>query len=483
MSENTFINRNFNILVVDDEESVVSVIEIILKKENYTVFGAYNYDQALEKLQKHSIDIIITDINLPGRNGIELLKHTKTAHPNIDVIIITAYATKDTAIEALRLGAYDYIEKTFSKEELSLVVKRAIQKRSLYLENIYLKEQLESTDDMPEIVGNSEQVNRVKDQIRKLAKQRVSSILITGESGTGKELTARAIHRLSGVSGKFIAINCSAIPETLLESVLFGHEKGSFTDAHATKTGIFEQADHGTLLLDEIGDMPFNLQAKLLRVIEDKKVRRLGGNTDIPVDVLLLSSTNQDIESHVRDGRFRSDLYYRLNVGRILLPPLRDRKDDILKLIFHFLDKYKKRFSKDIRGIENEALFPIMSYNWPGNVRELENTIERAVAFEESPTLRIDNIITLKPYGSDDSQYSMPSLSAPGYGLQEQFAGSLFNLEEYLQQIELSAIKQALKMSKGSKSKAARLLSLSFRQMRYKTDKYKEELKDILEED
>ncbi len=483
MTESAFINRNFNVLVVDDEESVVAVVEIILKKENYTVFGAYNYDEAIEKLKAQNIDVIITDINLPGKNGIEILKYAKANYPSIDVILITAYATKDTAIEALRLGAYDYIEKTFSKEELSLVVKRAIQKRSLYLENIYLKEQLTSTDDMPEIVGDSDQINLVKEQIRKLAKQKVSSILITGESGTGKELTARAIHRLSGAEGKFVAVNCSAIPETLLESVLFGHEKGSFTDAHATRIGIFEQANKGTLLLDEIGDMPFNLQAKLLRVIEDKRVRRLGGNMDIPVDLLLLSSTNQEIENYVREGKFRSDLYYRLNVGRIMLPPLRERKEDILKLIFHFLDKYKKRFSKDIKGIENEALFPIMSYNWPGNVRELENTIERAVAFEDSSTLKIDNIITLKPYGNGESQYTIPSMSAPGYGIQEQFGKTLFNLEEYLQQIELSAIKQALKIAGGSKSKAAKLLSLSFRQMRYKTDKYKEELNDILKED
>lgn len=479
--ENSYINRNFNILVVDDEKSMVTVIELILKKENYTVFGAYDYNEAINTLNTTNIDIIITDINLPGKNGIEILKYSKSRYPNIDVIIITAYASKETAIEALRLGAYDYIEKGFTKDDLIIIVQRAIQKRSLFLENIYLKEKLASTDDIPEIVGNSPEINHIKEQIKKIASQKISSILITGESGTGKEVTARAIHRLSNPQGQFIPVNCSAIPATLLESILFGHEKGTFTDAHTTKIGIFEQANKGTLLLDEIGDMPYNLQSKILRVIEEKKVRRLGGNQDIPVDFLLISATNQNIQNLIQEGKFRLDLYYRLNVATIDLPPLRKRKEDIIKLIFHFIKKYKARFEKNIKSIDNEALFPLMSYNWPGNIRELENTIEKAIAFEDSDILTVDNIMNIKPYGNTSDQYY--GLPTNIQNIQEQFSHNLFNLESYLQQIELSALIQALKLTKGNKKKAANLLSLSTRQMRYKTDKYKEELKDILKED
>jgi len=464
MNSKELINPRFNILVVDDEESMVTVITMLLKSDFYTIFTADSFNQAAAVLQKHHIDIVITDINLPGKNGIDLLQHVKRKDAGIDVILITAFASKDTAIKALRQGAYDYIEKPFNKDEFRLVVQRALEKHSLLLENMRLKEKLNQPDSIPEIIGNSSAIQHVKSLITKFAKQRMSSILITGASGTGKELTARAVHRLSKASGRFIAINCSAIPDTLLESELFGYERGAFTDADSKKIGIFEQAETGTLLLDEIGDMPYALQSKILRVIQERKIRRLGGDRDIAIDCILISSTNTVIEKLVHMGKFREDLYYRLNVARIALPTLRERKEDIPELVHFFIKKYNTRFNKHIQGIENNALFSLISHDWPGNVRQLEHTIERAVALEEEDRL------TLQSIGSDSRPSQEPDLLVP------ISIGKGFDLNKHMERIEITAIRQALRLAHGKKLTAAKLLNISLRQLRYKVSKYADKL-------
>ncbi|MBI4548903.1 MAG: sigma-54-dependent Fis family transcriptional regulator [Ignavibacteriae bacterium] len=369
------------ILVVDDETIIRESISFVLKKEGYFVTEAANGKDAYEKLQGDSFDLIITDLEMPEIKGIELLDHALHINPQSLVIIITAYGSLETAIAALRKGASDYILKPIEFDELLVRIRRLLEHKKLALENQYLRKEINREYDFSNLVGKSPEMQKVFDTIQKVS-MTDSTVLITGKSGTGKELVARAIHFNSRRASKpFIAVNAGAIPETLIESELFGHKKGSFTGAVADKVGYFKAADSGTLLLDEISDMPFQLQVKLLRAIEQKEITPVGMTTPIPIDVRILASTNRDLHREVAASKFRQDLYYRLNVVEIHLPSLYERKADIPLLIEHFVEKYKKEMRKDIKGVSNDVMRLLMQHEWKGEIRELENIIERAVIF------------------------------------------------------------------------------------------------------
>lgn len=369
------------ILVVDDEKIIRESIAYILKKEGISVTEAANGKEAYEKLLAESYDLIITDLEMPEMKGIELLDKAMQLNQQALVVIITAYGSLETAIAALRKGASDYILKPIEFEELLVKIHRLLEHRKLALENQYLRKELHREYDFSNLVGKSPEMQKVFDTIQKVS-MTDSTVLVTGKSGTGKELVARAIHFNSKRATKpFIAVNAGAIPETLIESELFGHKKGSFTGAVADKAGYFKAADGGTLLLDEISEMPMQLQVKLLRALEQREITPVGMSTPIPIDVRIIASTNRDLRKEVEEGRFRQDLFYRLNVVEIHLPSLSERKGDIPLLIDHFVEKYKKEMRKDIKGVDNDVMRLLMQHEWKGEIRELENIIERAVIF------------------------------------------------------------------------------------------------------
>lgn len=380
------------ILVVDDEKIIRESISFILKKEGFSVNEAVNGKEACDKLFNESYDLIITDLEMPEMKGIELLDHAMHINPQSLVVIITAYGSLETAIAALRKGASDYILKPIEFEELLVKIRRLLDHRKLALENQYLRKALNRDHDFSNLIGKSPEMQKVFDTIQKVSPTD-STVLVTGKSGTGKELVARAVHFSSRRSSKpFIAVNAGAIPETLVESELFGHKKGSFTGAVADKIGYFKAADGGTLLLDEISDMPLQLQVKLLRALEQKEITPVGMTTPIPIDVRILATTNRDLRKEVEESKFRQDLFYRLNVVEIHLPSLSERKADIPLLIEHFVDKYKKEMRKDIKGVSNEVMRLLMQHEWKGEIRELENIIERAVIFCSSDFITLDDL-------------------------------------------------------------------------------------------
>jgi len=366
------------ILIVEDEKSLRESLTRVFLREGYDVLSMGSAEAALDVLEVDVFDLIITDIILPGLDGIELLKQAKARQPELLVIIMTAYASVDTAVKALRSGAYDYVMKPIIHEEIKRIVSNALTQNSLLRENALLKKQVEKTYDFSHIVGESAPIRSVVQEIQRIAEAR-SSILFTGETGTGKELFARATHHASRPNGPFVPINCSAIPEHLLESELFGYVKGAFTGAVGSKKGLFDEADGGSIFLDEIGDISFPLQAKLLRVLEDQEVRPLGGTQPRKVNVRIMAATNSDIEAAVEAGRFRQDLYYRINVITIHLPPLRERNGDVELLTKGFIQRFARDMGKPVTGISPEALSVLAAYSWPGNVRELLNVVERAV--------------------------------------------------------------------------------------------------------
>ncbi len=369
------------ILVVDDEKIIRESISFILKKEGFAVTEAANGKEAYNKVQAESYDLVITDLEMPEMKGIELLDHVMHINPQALVVIITAYGSLETAIAALRKGASDYILKPIEFDELLVKIHRLLDHRKLALENQYLRKELSRDYDFSNIVGKSPEMAKVFDIIQKVS-QTDSTVLISGKSGTGKELVARAIHYTSRRDEKpFIAVNAGAIPETLIESELFGHKKGSFTGAVADKIGYFKAADGGTLLLDEISEMPLILQVKLLRAIEQREITPVGTSTPVSIDVRIIASTNRELHKEVEAGRFRQDLYYRLNVVEIRLPSLSERRADVPLLVEHFVDKYKKEMRKNIKGVNNEVMRLLMQHDWKGEIRELENIIERAVIF------------------------------------------------------------------------------------------------------
>jgi DNA-binding NtrC family response regulator len=380
------------ILIVEDEETLSSSLRRVFLRDGYEAEVVDNAESAFEMLDKGIYDIIITDIILPGMSGIELLKNIKESLPEQIVIIMTAYASLETAVEALRAGAYDYVVKPIIHEEIKQIVKNALRQRALQAENVLLKKQIERQYDFSRIIGESSAMQKIINEVKKIADAR-SNVLLLGETGTGKELIARAIHFNSNRADKtFIPINCSAIPENLLESELFGHVRGAFTGAITSKKGLFEEANGGTVFLDEIGDLSIGLQSKLLRVLEDQEIRPVGGTQSIKVDLRFISATNKDIENAVKGGTFREDLFYRINVITIKLPPLRERKEDIELLVRFFIQKYSKDLGKPVNEIDNEASEILKAYHWPGNIRELQNIIERAILIAEDGIIRAEHL-------------------------------------------------------------------------------------------
>jgi two-component system response regulator PilR (NtrC family) len=459
------------ILVVDDEQSMREFLDIMLKKEGYKVSLASNGEEVLRLIEKDIFDLVLLDIRMPKMDGIAVLKKIKASSPETVVIMITAYASADTAIKAMKEGAYDYITKPFKVEEIKLIIKNALEKKNLQKENILLKQLVKDRYHFENIIGQSPKMQALYELLEKVAPTK-TNILITGESGTGKELAAKAIHYNSARKDKpFVTLNCGAIPESLIESELFGHMKGAFTDAIATKKGLFEIADEGTIFLDEISELPLLMQVKLLRVLQDREFKRVGGTEDIRVDVRIIAATNKDLEEAVRDKRFREDLFYRLNVIQIKLPPLRERKEDIPLLAAHFLKKYSVELNKNITRISPDALQLMLDYGYPGNVRELQNIIERAVALGNGQELTrqhlssyLDNQLPLKKGWID--------LEIPTEGI---------DLEKMVEELERTLLLKALDRTKGIKKKAADLLRINFRSMRYRLEKYG--LNDISDSD
>lgn len=380
------------LLIVEDEDTLRSSLKRVFIREGYEVDVAPDAETAIELVREKVYDLIVTDIILPNMDGIELLKHIKEEIPEQIVIIITAFASLETAVESLRAGAYDYVVKPIIHEEIKQIVRNALKQKTLQKENLYLKRQIKRQYDFSKIIGESDSMRKIINEVKKIASAR-SNVLLLGETGTGKELIARAIHFNSNRADKpFIPINCSAIPENLLESELFGHVKGAFTGAIVTKKGLFEEASGGTIFLDEIGDLSINLQSKLLRVLEDQEIRPVGGTQSIKVDIRFISATNKDIVSAVKEGSFREDLFYRINVITIKLPPLRERKEDIELLVRHFIQKFSIELGKKVNDIDEEALRYIKKYNWPGNIRELQNVIERAILISDSSIISSEHL-------------------------------------------------------------------------------------------
>ena len=447
------------ILVVDDDQGMREFMEIMLTKEGYSVTCAEEPAKAINLCSKTDFDLVITDLRMPKIDGIEFLKAIKDKKPETIVILVTAYASGETAVNAMKEGAYDYVEKGGSIEELKKIVRAALVKKGLLTENEQLKKEQVEDIRFGGMIGTSREMMKVFATIKKVA-DTPANILILGESGTGKELVARAIHENSPRSKMpFNAINSGGIPENLLESELFGYMKGSFTGAYADKPGLFEMARGGTVFLDEIGELPPVLQVKLLRVVQEKTFRRIGGAEDIKVDVRIISATNQNLEEKVKKGEFREDLYFRLNVIPVHMPPLRERKEDIPLLTKHFIEKYAKEFGKEIRTISSYAMELLMNYGFPGNIRELENIIERGVAMESSNIILPENLVLAANAASGVQNFDV--------GITD--AGIDLNAE--LEKIEKTMIEKALQKTKGSKTKAAELLHVTFDSLRYRMEK------------
>jgi two-component system response regulator PilR (NtrC family) len=450
------------ILIVDDERSMRDFLRKMLEKQDYEVKAVGSGADALAELQSESFDLMITDIRMPDISGIELMEQSKRISPDTIVIVITAYASHDTAVEAMKLGAEDYVTKPFDVDEFSIIVRRALTRKRLAEENVLLRKELQREHRFENIIGKSRPMIELFRLIERVAAT-PSTVLINGESGTGKELVARAIHYNSPRnSHPFVSINCGALPETLLESELFGHEKGSFTGADRTKPGLFESAGGGTLFLDEIGNTPMSMQVKLLRAMQERRIRRVGGTEERAVDVRIIAATNVDLEKLVAEGSFREDLYYRVNVIKIDLPPLRKRREDIMLLALHFLDKYAAAAGRPIRGFAESARRGLESYSWPGNVRELENAIERAVALETSDVVTAaslpDHVSSSKILPSGEA------MDIPAEG---------FDMERHLDSLRRNYLKAAMERADGRQTRAAELLGLSTRSLRYLLDKFK----------
>jgi two-component system response regulator PilR (NtrC family) len=447
------------ILVVDDEPSMREMLGIMLRKEGFDVLLAESRAMAAAVLSRGPVDMVITDVKLPDGDGIEILRHVKAATAETVVIVMTAYGSTQTAVAALKLGAQDYLIKPFDIEELKIVVRSALHKQRLEEENLLLKAELRGQHALDGIVGASGSMKRVFDLIRSIAPTS-STVLVNGESGTGKELVAKAIHALSPRrDAAFVSVNCAALPENLLESELFGHMKGAFTDAHQTKKGLFETAHRGTLLLDEVGEMPVSMQVKLLRALQEKRVRRVGATEEVEVDVRVIAATNRPLETMVRERRFREDLFYRLNVIPINVPPLRDRRDDIPLLAEHFLRGFAREMGKSVAAFSADAMERLTSYAWPGNVRELENVVERAVAIESTEIIRLEQLPESMLHPSTGSS-DLPALVEG------------FSLDQHLSEVEADLLRKALEQAAGDRALAARLLGVTPRSLRYLMSKH-----------
>jgi len=446
------------ILVVDDEPSMQEFLEIFLRREGFEVQTAGSVDEALALAEGGEFELVVTDMQMPDRTGLDLLRALHELAPDTLVVMMTAFASTDGAIAAMKEGAYDYITKPFKVDEIRVVIEKALEKKLLSKDNERLRSELRSQVRARSIVGNSEPMARVFELVSQVAATK-TNVLISGESGTGKELVARAIHEQSDRCGDaFVAVNCGAIPENLLESELFGHVKGAFTGAVSNKEGLFEAADGGTLFLDEVGELPPSLQVKLLRVIQDKVLRRVGGTGDRRIDIRIVCATNRRLEDEVAAARFREDLYYRLNVIQIVLPALRERPADIPLLVAHFVEKYSRELEKPIASVSEATMEKLLAYRYPGNVRELENVLERAVALCRGEVIDVDVLPPnlLAPTASDGS----PRLTAEGV-----------DLEALVADFERGLLREALGHTGGVKKRAAKLLGISFRSLRYRLEK------------
>ncbi|MEW6570905.1 MAG: sigma-54 dependent transcriptional regulator [Nitrospirota bacterium] len=449
------------ILVVEDKESMATMLKETLESEGYKVFLAEDGNEGIACLKEHKIDLILTDLRLPDKDGIDVLKASREENQLRPVIIMTAFGSIEKAVEAMKEGAFDFIAKPFDTDYLLMLIKRAIETQRLITENILLKEEFASKLGLPRIIGKSEKIVHVAQIVQKVAPTK-TTVLLLGESGTGKELFARAIHNLSNRQNyPFVPINCAAIPRDLLESELFGHEKGSFTSADSRKPGKFELADKGTIFLDEIGDMDFGIQSKLLRAIETGEIERVGAVRPIKVDVRIIAASNKDLEKAVEDKTFREDLYYRLNVFPVKIPPLRERKEDIPLLVEYFVSKYCLEMKTQLKSVSKEAINMLMNFYWKGNVRELENAIERAVILSEG------ELITPEHLGPGKSPVS---------GAHEKLAPAGVSLESVSKEAskiaETQRILEVLRETRGNKSKAAEILEVSYKTLLTKIKEY-----------
>jgi len=455
---------DINILVVDDEFSMREFLELMLAKEGYSVTSAESGRQANELLEKNFYDLILLDIRLGDISGLDVLRKAKSLHPKTIVIMISAYATAENAVEAMNEGAYDYLPKPFDNEELKDTIAKALKLKTLKDEKAHIDSELKEYLHYGLIVGNSPRMLHIYEVIEQIAQTR-TNVLITGESGTGKELIARAIHNQSQRRDKpFVVINCGSIPETLVESEFFGYKKGAFTGAHQDKKGLFEAADSGTLFLDEIGELNLQMQVRLLRVLQERGFKPVGSNEDVSVDIRILAATNKNIEEEVIAGRFREDLFYRINVVEIKVPPLRERKGDIRTLAQHFLEKYSGEAGKEITKISAYAVDLLKKYDFPGNIRELENLIERSVALSATNILLPDSLAL-----SMHKRRWIEGIENQRFDLDEVAKGVY--LDSILETIEKAYLEKALECANGSKNKAADLLGISFRSFRYRCSK------------
>jgi two-component system response regulator PilR (NtrC family) len=458
----TTARRPARILVVDDERSMRELLAIVLRREGYEVILAENGRTAIETLEREPVDLLISDIKMPDLSGVDVLRAAKKIDRDILGIMVTAFASTETAVEAMRLGACDYLSKPFDVDLLRMKVREKIENRQLRQENILLKRTLGMSHQFANIIGRSNAMLDVFKMIETVARTN-STILLTGESGTGKGLVAQAIHFHSLRRDRpLVALNCGAMPEALLESELFGHMRGAFTGAETNKKGLLEVAEKGTIFLDEIGEMSPVMQVKLLRVLQERRFRRVGGLEELTADIRVITATNQDLARAIAEGRFREDLYYRINVIPIVLPPLRERREDIPLLAEHFLAKYTEQMGKSISGLSHEAMSLLQHYEWPGNIRELENVVERAVALEASPAILADSL----------PQSVRVAVPRNGAAAPEALPDGGFDLEAHVKEIERVYIAQALQRSGGVQVRAAELLGMSFRSFRYYVKKY-----------
>ena len=452
------------VLVVDDEPGIRQVLEITFKRQGFGVVTVPGMRSAVEAIRQHPepFPLVITDLVMPDGSGLDVLTAAKERSGATEVLVMTAHSTVEVAIDAMRRGAYDFLTKPFSPAELAAIGQKALEKSSIVTENQRLKAHLERlAPDREEALGTSPAMLRVGELVDKIAGMR-TTVLITGESGTGKERIARLLHDKSDRAGRpFVVVNCGALPEALMESELFGHEKGAFTGASGKSLGLFREADGGTLLLDEVGELPASLQVKLLRVLQERKVRAVGSATEVPVDVRVLAATNRDVESDVQQGKFRQDLYYRLNVLRIELPPLRDRPGDVARLAERFVKRFAAELGKDVRSLTADALRALDGYAFPGNVRELENMMERAVALASGPAV-----------GLGDLPAAVSGLAARPAPLLADLPAEGCNLDEVIGEVERRLILQALARTGGVRKAAAKLLGVTFRSFRYRLAKH-----------
>ncbi|HEY6560266.1 MAG TPA: sigma-54 dependent transcriptional regulator [Polyangiaceae bacterium] len=448
---------NGRVLIVDDEQSMCELLDSALSKRGYETAWRTSADQAFEVLDGKDYDLVLTDLNMRDMTGLELCERIVASRPDVPVVLVTAFGSMDNAVAAIRAGAYDFITKPVEMDALALVVERAIQHRTLKEEVKRLRQAVDATRQFDEMIGDSPAMRKVNDLILRVADSD-ANVLITGESGCGKELVARALHgRSTRNEGPFVAVNCAAVPETLLESELFGHAKGAFTDARQARTGLFVQASGGTLFLDEVGEMPLGMQPKILRALQERKVRPVGGNIEVSFDARLVTATNRDLETEVEERRFREDLYYRINVVRIEVPPLRGRGNDLLLLAQHFIDRAASRSGKSVVGLVSAAAEKLLSYDWPGNVRELENCMERAVALTRYDQVTVEDLPEkVRNYqsshvvvASDDPSELLP-----------------------MQEVERRYIQRVLKSVGGNKTQAAKVLGFDRRTLYRKLERY-----------